>query len=324
MCSHFFFLFFQRAGSCSFFSVFPSFFTSHGIMDLHVDAKRKASESEAPKSKRSKTDESAPAKDDQPDLPTLDPSSMTYKELQKACKERGIRAQGKTEVLRERLAHYLKDPAAAEAAMKAEAEEKNEQKKEAKKKWVEWKDHPAREILRDDLERNGWLYGQDDLDGKFVYQAYMQQQPEFFKSVPLDQFIDQYQKATKRAAKRREKSAKEEEWLKHDRLIHPRNTHNARGEPVFDMDEEAKETLRFDVKYGLHETMEPMELHQYRPVYGKYKLDIFRPRIYQEIRRNKFINWLEFKRTEKRRKHLESQEITSENEQEITFENEQT
>ena len=233
MCTHFFVSFFQRAGSCSFFSVFPSFFTSHRIMDLDVDAKRKASELEAPKtpkSKRSKTDESAAAKDDQPDLPTLDPSSMAYKELQKECKDRGIRAKGKTEVLRERLAHYLKDPAAAEAAMKAEAEEKNEQKKEAKKKWVEWKDHPAREILRDDLERNGWLYGQDDLDGKFVYQAYMQQQPEFFKSVPLDQFIDQYQKATKRAAKRREKSAKEEKVVSQD--------------PAFDLGQKKRQVSR--------------------------------------------------------------------------------
>ena len=63
----------------------------------------------------------------------------------------------------------------------------------------------------------------------------------------------------------------------------------------------AKLQLREDIKNGLHNEMTPKELWNLRPeLYKKFKLDKFRPRIYQEIRGNKCLNYLEKKRTEKR------------------------
>ena len=69
---------------------------------------------------------------------------------------------------------------------------------------------------------------------------------------------------------------------------------------MFDLDEEAKAQLRDDVKNQKHKTMTPTELLSEHKVYQKYKKRIFKQRIYQEVRRIKFINWLEMKRTEKR------------------------
>ena len=46
------------------------------------------------------------------------------------------------------------------------------------------------------------------------------------------------------------------------------------------------------------------------PEYQKYRPDIFRHRIYQEVKRGKFVNLLEDKRTEKRRKFAEENDAT--------------
>jgi hypothetical protein len=153
--------------------------------------------------------------------------------------------------------------------------------------------------LWEDLEPGGWLYGMDDeYDAKEVYDAYQSRQLEF-EEVPFEQFKEIYNKATKQAAKRRARSAKEEEWLQKDRILHPRQSHNHRGEPVFDMDIEAKEQLREDIKNKLHKQMTPMELWKSRDLYAKYKLDRFRPRIYQESWQANTLSTLRRKETRK-------------------------
>ena len=217
---------------------------------------------------------------------------MTYRQLQKACKEAGLPARGKTDVLRKNLEDYLKDPAEALSRLGKVVKEKDA--------WVKWKEHPAREIFNIDIEQGGWLYGKDDEDARDVYEIYKEREPEAFKDVPFDQFKENFDTTMKKAAKRRARSAEELEFMRHDRILHPRQTHNQRGEPVFDMDEEAKQQLREDIENKVHKGMKPSELHALRPVYQRYELHIFRPRIYQEIRRKKFINYLNKKRTEKR------------------------
>ena len=152
----------------------------------------------------------------------------------------------------------------------------------------------------EDIEPGGWLYGKDDEDPRTVFEIYQSQHDEF-KNVSFEQFEKRFDEAIKKAAKRRARSAEEEEFLRHDRLLHPRQSHNHRGEPVFDMDIDAKEQLQYDIEIGLHKQLKPEELWEFRPaIYKKYKLELFRPRIYQAIRKAKFINWLEKKRNEKR------------------------
>ncbi|CAB9522901.1 hypothetical protein SEMRO_1355_G265550.1 [Seminavis robusta] len=202
--------------------------------------------------------------------------------------------------MRKNLADYLKNPRKTLERIGKEKREKDRQKNKSGK--VKWVTHPAKEIFDEDVEPGGWLYDQDDLDARLVWKTYKSKQEEF-EDVSFEQFEPIYIKAMQRAAKRRSRSKQEEEWMKHDRRLHPRQTHNHRGEPVFDMDVAAKEQLREDVEKKLYKKMKPMELHAMREVYHKYKLGIFRQRIYQEKRRQKFNRYLEKKRTEKRRKY---------------------
>jgi hypothetical protein len=180
--------------------------------------------------------------------------------------------------------------------------------------WIDWVNSGAREIILEDLEPNGWLYeiGFDNLlvDNTFLQDClnfykseHYGDQSEFFEHVVFDQFQARMKDHIREAKKRNSRSTEEEEWLRHDRQHYPRATHNARGEPVFDMDP-AKMLLRDDVKNKLHEQMTPKELWSLptRAAYRKFTLSIFRQRIYQEIRLQKYTNYLEEKRTKKRDK----------------------
>ena len=88
----------------------------------------------------------------------------------------------------------------------------------------------------------------------------------------------------------------------HDRQLHPRQLTNHRGELVFDL-HPAKLLLCEDIKAGAHVEMVPSKFQQTRVEYKEFDPDIFRQRIYQEERYQKYQNWLEDKRTEKQRAH---------------------
>jgi hypothetical protein len=222
-------------------------------------------------------------------------SAMSYRELQAKCKELGLPARGKTEVLQKNLDDYLINPRETLKRVMKEATKKN------KNGFIDWKKSAARELLLEDLEPpKGWLYGVDTLDAKYVYDYYKAGHEEIFEEVPFSQFETRYNEAIKNASKRRARSTEEDAMLEHDRRLHPRQTHNHRGEPVFDMDEEAKAQLGEDIKNKLHKRMTPTELWQSREMYLKYKANIFKHRIYQYEKRVKFLNWLEKQRTERR------------------------
>ena len=161
--------------------------------------------------------------------------------------------------------------------------------------WIDWRNSAAREILIEDLQPGGWLY-EEDLKVSVIYSIYFHNLEEF-EDVPFDQFEVRYKEAKKNATKRYARSAEEARYLEHDRQLYPRQSSNRRGEPVFDMDV-AKGLLREEI--NLHPSMKPKALWQSRQEYMKFKLDIFRQRIYQEKRRKKYLNHLDKKRTKKR------------------------
>jgi hypothetical protein len=106
---------------------------------------------------------------------------------------------------------------------------------------------------------------------------------------------------------RRDRSKMEHEWMVHDRQLHPRQLKNHRGELVFDL-HPAKLLLRGDIMAGVHAEMVPSQFQGTRAEYKEFDSDIFRQRIYQEERFQKYWNWLDDKRTEKQREHKEQQE----------------
>ena len=103
--------------------------------------------------------------------------------------------------------------------------------KERAEPWINWRVSAAREILLEDLNRGGWLCERSDLDPAVIFSIYKHGQEEF-KDVPYDQFAIRHKDSIERADKRRSRAKEEESWLAHDCGLHPRQSHNRRGEPV--------------------------------------------------------------------------------------------
>ena len=70
---------------------------------------------------------------------------------------------------------------------------------------------------------------------------------------------------------------------------------NKRGELVFDLSE-AKELLREDVANKIHERLTPLQLKNTRDEYAPFTLEVFKQRIYQEVRYQKYLFYLNQKR----------------------------
>jgi hypothetical protein len=83
--------------------------------------------------------------------------------------------------------------------------------------------------------------------------------------------------------------------LAHDRLAFPRQPTNERGELVFDL-HPAKRLLRDDLRNQRHVGLTPKAFRLTRADHQEFDLEVFRQRICQEIRRGKFVNWLNERR----------------------------
>jgi hypothetical protein len=180
------------------------------------------------------------------------------------------------------------------------------------KNWVKWRNHPAREVILQDLNYGGWLYDElkgDDLNLATVFALYNHKDPEIFNEIDFSQFKERMEDYIKKNNERSDRSKREYAWMLHDRQLHPRQLKNHRGELVFDL-HPAKLLLREDIKAGAHAELVPSQFQGTRAEYQEFDRDIFRQRIYQEERYQKYRNWLEDKRTEKRRAHRERQEET--------------
>ena len=160
-------------------------------------------------------------------------------------------------------------------------------------KFIKWEKSKAKGILLRDLEPGGALVGMEDIPMQTIYEYY-HQFPEFEK-VCFQQFKDRLTDYFKAAERDRHLALRDARVLWHDRKRQPAQTRNERGELVFDQ-HRAKKLLRKDVKNGVHLTMTPSQLRLTRPEYQEFKKKIFKGRVYQEVRRQKFLHHLELKR----------------------------
>jgi hypothetical protein len=173
---------------------------------------------------------------------------------------------------------------------KRKRQKSNEKKEE---KFVQWIKCPGRGILLEDLEPNGLLEDHQDRPAEALWRYY-KTLPEF-AGVPFAQFKKQLDLYIQKAGYWKEMAKRDAKALRHDRAIHVRRPKNQRGELVFDM-HVAKDLLQRDVKNGKHLTMEPSVLRRTRPAYMEFSQTVFRHRIYQEVRRNKFLYYLDLQR----------------------------
>jgi hypothetical protein len=176
--------------------------------------------------------------------------------------------------------------------------------------WVKWRNHPAREVILQDLNYGGWLYDElkqdEELNLALVFAICNHKHPEIFNEVDFSQFKVRMEDCTTKNKERRDHSKLEHAWTLHDRQLHPRQLKNHRGELAFDL-HPAKLLLRKDVKAGAHAEMAPSQFQGTRAECQEFDRDIFRQRIYQEERHQKYLNFLGEKRTEKQRVHKEQQ-----------------
>lgn len=120
-----------------------------------------------------------------------------------------------------------------------------------------------------------------------------------FADVPFAQFKARLRDHRAQVKKSVGRSMHEEKCLMHDRSLFPRKLKNARGELVFDL-HPAKDILREDVAAKKHVGIKPEVLWRSHPEYGEFDKDVFRGHLYQEIRRVKFINFLQMRREEEK------------------------
>lgn len=166
--------------------------------------------------------------------------------------------------------------------------------------FIDWAKSRSKQIIMDDL-----IDGTLPLDGrqcpaKQAWERY-KNMPEFVaERVLFDQFQARLADHRQQVNKKRKFSNKQHAaYLEHIEK-YPRQTHNTRGELVFDV-HPAKLLLREDIKNNLHELMTAKELQATRPEYTGFKAKKFRERIQQEIRYQKFIFWLNLDRANKER-----------------------
>ena len=162
--------------------------------------------------------------------------------------------------------------------------------------YVDWRLCPAKWVIITDLEDGMLPLDRELCSPEDAWKVYEEARLPEFEGVCFQQFKERL--ADHRRAVKRSQGAlrKQLDALEHDKVLHPRNeTHDRRGAPIFSRSP-AHDLLRTDIKDGLYPLYKPKELWETRPEYKLFSLDVFRGRIYQEIHRNKYINWLEMKR----------------------------
>ena len=178
--------------------------------------------------------------------------------------------------------------------------------------FIDWLKSEAKLVLMEDLENDILSLEEAEVPTAFAWGVY-REHPAFKNLVCYEQFKARLENHRKQVKLRRGKMQEELAAFQHDRKLHPRATHNNRGEYVFDMTP-AKALLRDDVKNKRHVGKKSTELWMMRPEYQVFCVqDKFGERIRQEIRYQKFVYYLNEKRMEKEeaaavyRKELEAQ-----------------
>jgi hypothetical protein len=163
--------------------------------------------------------------------------------------------------------------------------------------WIDWKGWKARQIILEDLEKGILSLEESEVSTMEAWEFYSAL-PEFV-NVMFSQFKARLLDHRAQVQKKSDRADREMQAFLHDRQLYPRQTHNHRGELAFGFSV-AQQFLQEDVRDKKHTTMVPSEFQRTRPEYMSFKPHKFKHRIYQEVRRQKFIFFLEVKR----KKHL--------------------
>jgi len=170
---------------------------------------------------------------------------------------------------------------------------------------VDWRASSARLIILYDLERGTLSTDNDEEPAEELWEQVYSGLEEF-EDVPFWQFEEKLKDHRRRHEESLDLSLQEDMILADDLEKHPTTTHNARGELKFYLTK-AKQLLRQDVEKNNHKGLLPSEFQATRVEYHPFDKRKFRERIRQEVRFQKFCNYLEDKRKDKLAKAREEE-----------------
>jgi hypothetical protein len=159
--------------------------------------------------------------------------------------------------------------------------------------WIAWKASEARKIILYNLEKGVLPVDEEDCSAEHAWEYYSRLAE--FALVQFSQLKERVRDHRKQCREQITWADCELEMLERDRQFSPQQMENHRGEPVFDLFP-AKILLHADVREGKHLTKTPSQLQQSQPAYAPFNPRKFKHRIYQEVRREKFLNYLAKKR----------------------------
>ena len=180
--------------------------------------------------------------------------------------------------------------------------------------WIDWRNSRAKQVILEDLERYFLPLEEEDMSTEDAWTYVYQGMPEF-EFVQFSQFQARLKDHRKQVKKRQVAASRQQHDFVRDRQLHPRRTHDRNGRLLFDASA-ASALLRDDVADDRHLTMDSETLRKSRTAYHPFEPTEFRRRIYQEVRRQKFIYYLAWKRAKKQQQRGMPDDIEEESEEE--------
>lgn len=170
-----------------------------------------------------------------------------------------------------------------------------------KEGWIGWRYCNAKAIIIEDLVKGIIPLSDEECTAKEAWDGWFSHLAEFIEEkVVYSQFEPRFKDHRKQITSKKLRSMHEMDAFRHHRSLHPQQTRDHQGRPIFDV-HPAKPLLQEDVHMKRHLEMSPMVLKATRREYGDFDLKTFRQHIYQEVRRQKFIYFLNVKRAEKQK-----------------------
>lgn len=162
---------------------------------------------------------------------------------------------------------------------------------EGKEKGKTWKDSLARRLLEEDLTTGTIPLSSEQMGPREVYI-----QRHEFSEFPYENFQANLRSLRKSVQEKKNSSSFDSAALLHDRQIYPKKQERWEGSL-------AEMLLKQDINDNKHLLMKPMQLYNSRPEYhSKLQLTVFRKHIEQEVRRRKFIAYLQKKESDTKAK----------------------
>ena len=164
------------------------------------------------------------------------------------------------------------------------------------KDWIDWRSKEAataKNAIIEDLVQGIVPLENSEMSAEEAWTHY--QNEEGFENIVFSQFKVRLAAHRKQVKATLLRSRYEEECLRHDRKLFPRKEVDDDGVPFFDL-HPGKELLAEDVANDKHKKMTPEELRQTRDEYKVFPNSYFRPRVYQAVRKKRFINYLKYVR----------------------------